>query len=226
MRCSVARRATATSSIVRVRTPGDGAADADERLAEVVQARDLVLGELERHGDHGVDALAQQEVLEDARPLLPVARQVVEREVVPVAEQRLLRALEHRGEEPAVEERDDHADVAGATRREARGVRRDDVPELRGRLDDLRLRCRRDVTAAAEGARNRRGGDPRELRDLFDAGHGSSFPASPSRSPASPSQFPASPSQDESYRLARARARDRSSPVFRVARCRVLPTVR
>ncbi len=149
----------------------DRAADADERLAQVVQAGDLVLGEFERDGDHGIDPLAQQEVLEHARALLAVAREVVEGEVVAAAEQRLLRALEHRREEPAVEERDHHADVAGAPRRQARRVRRDDVPEVRGGLDHLRLRRGGDVSAAAERARHGRGGDPRELRDLFDAGH-------------------------------------------------------
>ena len=160
----------------------DRSADADERLAELVQSGDLVLGEFERHGDDGVDALAEQEVLEHARALAPVARQVVEREVVAAAKELLLGALEHRREEPSVQERDHHADVARAPRCQARGVRRHDVPEARRRLDDLRLRGGGDMAAAAERARDRRGGDPREFRDLFDAGHALLIPASPVRS--------------------------------------------
>ena len=173
MRCSVASRATAASSMVRVRTPGIGPPTPTSGLAELVQAGHLGLGELERDGDHRVDPLAQQEVLEHARALAAVARQVVEREVVAAAQELLLGALEHRREEPAVEERDHDADVAGATRGEARRVRRDHVAEACGGLDDLRLRGGRDVAPAAERTRDGRGGDPRELRDLFDAGHGS-----------------------------------------------------
>ena len=113
MRCSVARRDRDVVDRERA-DAGDRAADADQRLAEVVQPLDLVLGELEGDRDHRVDALAQQEVLEHARA--PRGRR-------PTgctgsgrtrAQQRLLRTLEHRREEPAVQERDDDADVARA----------------------------------------------------------------------------------------------------------------
>jgi hypothetical protein len=94
--------------------PGDRPAHTHERLAERVQARDLVLVELERDGDHGVDALAQEEVVEDGAPFRSVSLEVVERDVVARIHEPALRAREDLGEEPPIEERQNDADVAGS----------------------------------------------------------------------------------------------------------------
>ena len=170
----MASRASSMSSRLRVRTPGQRAADADDRLAELEQARRLVGGELERDRDDGVDALAQQEVLEHAAALVGAAAEVVEGQVVALLEQRALGALDHGAEEPAVEERDDDADVAGASGREAGGARRDDVAELVGGRDHAIPGRGRHRSATAQGARDRRRGDSRGARDLVDARHDAS----------------------------------------------------
>ena len=191
MRCSVARRATATSSMVSVRTPGIGPPTPTSGLPRSCRRATSCSVSSSETAITASTRWRSRKCSNTLDALAAVAREVVEGEVVAAAEERLLRALEHRREEPAVEERDHHADVARAPRREARGVRRDDVPEARGGLDDLRLRRGGDVAAAAERARDRRGGDPRELRDLFDAGHvllvpgGRGSPVSARRSPAS-----------------------------------------
>ena len=104
----------------------------DHGFAEVVEPAHLALGEFEGDGDDGIHSLAQQEVLEHARALLAAAAQVVEREVVAVAEQCALGALDDRAVVPAVEERDDHADVLRAAGRQARRVRGHDVLEFEG----------------------------------------------------------------------------------------------
>ncbi len=149
------------------------AADADDRLAELEQTRRLAGGELERHGDDRIHPLAQQEVLEHAAALVGAAAEVVERQVVALLEQRALGALDDGAEEPAVEERDDDADVARAAGREAGGARRDDVAQLLGGRDHAIARGGRHRTAAAQGARHSRRGDSRGKRHLVDAGHDS-----------------------------------------------------
>ena len=66
-RCSVARRATATSSTVSVVSARVGPADRDHRQVELEQPLGLVVAELDRDRDDAVDALAAQERLEDRR---------------------------------------------------------------------------------------------------------------------------------------------------------------
>ena len=104
------------SSIERRRRRAAAAAEADERLLAPVERGDLVLGEVDADGDHRIDALAGEEVVEHAGAVRAGLGQVVEREVVAGGEQRALDALEHLAEEPAVHERDDHADVLACAR--------------------------------------------------------------------------------------------------------------
>ncbi len=101
----------------------------------------------------------------------PGSDEVVEREVVAGAQQRALDALEHLAEEPAVHERDDHADVLRAARDEARGIGRRDVADLGGGRLDPAARVVGDVAAAREGPRGGGLRDAREARDIADGGH-------------------------------------------------------
>jgi len=95
--------------------PRDRAADADERLLECVQPGHLVRVQFQGDRDDGIHSLAQQEVLEHAAAFVVVPGEAVEGEVEAAAEQGLLRTLDDVGEEPAVEERHDDADVLHST---------------------------------------------------------------------------------------------------------------
>ena len=156
------------------REAGRGAtapAEADEGLLAAVERDDLVLVEVDADGDHRIDALAGEEEVEHAGAAGSGLGQVVEREVVARAQQRALDALEHLAEEPAVHERDDHADVLRSSGHEARGIGRRDVPDLGGGRLDAAAGVVGDVAAAREGAGGGGLRDTRETGDIADGGH-------------------------------------------------------
>lgn len=150
---------------------GQRAADARDGLAEREQTADLVLVEGERDGDDRIHPVAQEVVVEHAAALAVVPAQVVEREVVAAAQEGALGSLDHGREEPAVQVGDDDADVAGAARGEAGGVRRDDVADRGRHLGDARAGAVRDGAVAAERTGDRCGRDSGETGDVVDAGH-------------------------------------------------------
>ena len=103
--------------------PGDGSADAHRRAAQGLDQFHLARREGHPDADDGIHALAHEEVMEQPAALFRFGRKPEEGEVVAGADQRPLDALEHLGEEPAVDERGDDADVLGAPGHEARGGR-------------------------------------------------------------------------------------------------------
>src|SRR3990170_3570545 len=159
--------------------PGQRAADADDRLLEVEQARHLAGSELEGDGDHGIHPFAQQKVLENAATFFAAPTQVVESEVVAVAEQGALGAFDHRAEEPLVEERDDDTDVPRSTGGEPGGARTHDVAELLGCPGDALASGHRHVPVAAQGAPDGRRRNSGQIRDLIDARHSITSRAEP-----------------------------------------------
>ena len=171
MRCSVASRATRDVVDGEGRQPRVRSADRDHRQVELEQAIGLGVAELDRDRDDAVDALAAQERLEDVSRSVAIGGEAVQRDVVAATHEGRRDAAEHRAEEPAVEERHEHADVARAAGGEARRRRRDDVAEgLRRRLDARAGRIGH-VAAPAERARDGGRRDARVRRDLIDADH-------------------------------------------------------
>ena len=135
-------------------------------------------GQRDSHGDHGVHPLAHEEVVEDASALVGVLAEAVEREVVSRADEGALDPLECLREVPAIDERDDDADVARPAGDKARGVRGDNVPEVRGGLHDPRTRPLRDVAPTAQRARRRRFRHASQACDVCNCAHGSLISAS------------------------------------------------
>ena len=82
IRWSVARRATATSSTVRVVETRVRPADRDDRKTDLEEPPGLLLAELDRDRDDAVHALPAQERVEDLAALRLVGRDVVQRDVV------------------------------------------------------------------------------------------------------------------------------------------------
>lgn len=149
----------------------DEPADAHERLAQRLQHVHLVRAQGDRDRDHGVDALADEEVVEDPAAQVGVAREPVEREVVAGLDEGGLDALEHLAEVPAIDVGDDHADVARAAGDEAGRRRRHHVAELGGGALDLLARVVGDVAAAGQSARGRRLRHACDARDVGQDAH-------------------------------------------------------
>ena len=81
---------------------GQRTADPDDGPVDREQLLDLGFAELQRHGNHRIHTLAQQEVVQHAVPaFLPLA-DVVEREVIARVQQGRRDALHDGGKEPAV----------------------------------------------------------------------------------------------------------------------------
>ena len=171
IRCSVASRATPRSSTVRVDRRGFGppiaitgrSSSMRRSVSASPSSSEIAMTPSTRWRRRNVSKIVSRSAA--------VGGEAVQRDVVAAAHERRRDPAQHRAEEPAVEERHEHADVAGAARCEARRRRRDDVAEALRRGLDARAGGVRDVSAAAQRARDRRRRDARVLRDLIDADH-------------------------------------------------------
>ena len=148
--------------------PGWAKPEHPDRAAERAERGDLVVGEHQADHEHGVDPLAHRHDVEEPRAALLVA-EVVEQQVEARLAQRGLDGVDHLGEEPAVDERDDHADRRGPAAGQPGGERRGDVVELRRGVQHPVAGGARDVRQPAQ--RPRHGGDrhARPPRDVLDA---------------------------------------------------------
>ncbi len=148
--------------------PSTGPPIATTGRSSALSTEQLGAGELDRDGEQGVDAPAQQEVLEDPPPLIgAVPVEVVQGQVEAGGVEVLVDRGQHRAEVPAVDVRHDHPDVAVATRRERVGARRRHVRELERRRTNALLHVRGHAGAPAERARCRRHRDSRAARDVL-----------------------------------------------------------
>jgi hypothetical protein len=130
----------------------DGAADADRGAAQGVDQFHLAGRERDPDAHDRIHPLAHQEVMEQAAALFRFRVEPEQCEVVPGPDEGPLDAFEHLGEEPAVDERRDDADVLGAPRDQARGGRRDHIPEVGCGGRDPFTCGRRDMGGSAQSA--------------------------------------------------------------------------
>ncbi len=171
IRCSVASRATATSSTVSVVRRGFGPpiamtgspSSTSRSVSDSPSSIEIAMTPSTRWRRRNVSKISCR--------CLVVGREVVERDVVAAPHERRRDAAQNGREEPAVEEGDQHADVARAARREARRRRRHDIAETLGGCLDAGAGRIRHVAATAERARHGRGRHTRMAGDLVDADH-------------------------------------------------------
>jgi len=90
---------------------GQRAADAHNRPVDGQQLLYLSFTELERHGDDGIHAFSQQEVVQDAVPAVRPFADVVQGQVIPGIQQSGRDPFHHRREVPTVDGRDHHTHV-------------------------------------------------------------------------------------------------------------------
>ena len=134
------------------RRPGQRAADPHDRAVDGQQLVDLGLGELQGHGDHGIHAFAQQEVVQHTVPALLALADVVQREVVAGIQQGGRDTFDHRGKKPPVDRRDNEADIVVAPGGQAGGLVRRDEAELSGGGAGPLPASRGNIALAAQGA--------------------------------------------------------------------------
>ena len=97
--------------------PGQRTADPDDGPVDGEQLLDLGLAELQRHGNHRIHTLAQQEVVQHAVPAFLPPADVVEREVVAGVQQGRRDAFHDRGKEPAGARKEPQRPRCGSVRR-------------------------------------------------------------------------------------------------------------
>ena len=133
------------------------------------QLADLIFTQDQRHGDNRVQALAQQEIVQDAAAALRLLAHVVQGEVIAGIQEGFRDPFQYRGEIPALDVRHNKPNVVVAPGSKAGSVIGRNEPQLPRRLLCQAAALRRDVGLAAQRPRYCGDGQAGPAGNFFDA---------------------------------------------------------